>query len=72
MPTPREQNIARATNLSSNMDELMDEVLLALTVEANARGKGIPGGAKGSESEWHLIPWRQRCPTDPAPSTVKK
>ena len=50
MPTPREQNIARTTNLISSMDESMNEVLLAFIVEANARGKIIPGGAKSSKS----------------------
>ena len=51
MPTPREQNIARATNLSNNMDEFMNEVLLALIVGANAReGKEFPGGAKVSQN----------------------
>ena len=42
MPTPREQNIARAMNLISSMDESMNEVLLAFIVEANARWKKNP------------------------------
>ena len=51
MPTPREQNIARAMNLSNNMDEFMNEVLLALIVGTNAReGREFPGGAKVSQN----------------------
>ena len=51
MPTPREQNIARTTNLISNMDEFRNEVRLALIVEANAReGREFPGGAKVSQN----------------------
>ena len=43
-------------NLINNMDESMDEVLLAFIGEANSRGKGLPGGAEGSKPSPHCDP----------------
>ena len=57
MLTPREQNIARATNLISNMDESINEVLLAFIVEANARGKDSLAVPKVVSWNGIVIPW---------------
>ena len=56
MPTPREQDIARTMNLISNMDESINEVLLATIAEDNSQGNIFPGGAEGSKPSRHCDP----------------
>ena len=56
MPTPREQDIARAMNLINNVDESINEVLFAFIAEANSQGKRFPGGAEGSKPSRHCDP----------------